>query len=62
MERDGTELLDGAGMVYEQHGKVERHGQRFESIVNDVMAEAQPQTEDEWLECFRAGYWFQGGM
>ena len=51
MERDGTELLDGAGMAYEQHGKVERHGQWFESILNDVIAEIQPQNEDEWLEC-----------
>ena len=48
VERDGTELVDTAGAAKEQNGKVERH--IFENMLEDVLAEVQPQTEHEWRE------------
>eukprot|EP00974_Lingulodinium_polyedra_P057946 5579819-Lingulodinium_polyedra.AAC.1 len=45
VERDGSELRDCAGMAYEQHGTVERHGQWFDAMLENVLAEVQPQDE-----------------
>ena len=38
MSRDGTEILDSAGMAHEQNGKVERHGQWFEILLQGILA------------------------
>ena len=51
MNRDGTEILDSAGMAHEQNGKVERHGQWFEMLLQGILTEVQPTTESEWREC-----------
>ena len=44
-------MIDAAGLAHEQNGKVERHGHFFEELLNDVLAEIQPQSENEWLQC-----------
>ena len=35
-------------MAKEQQGKVEHHAQLFDLVLEDVLAEVQPQKEYEW--------------
>ena len=51
LERDGTTPLDVPGEAHEQMGDVEVQGRHFEEVLSKVLDEAQPQTQDEWLEC-----------
>ena len=50
-EQRGIEVVDSAGSAKEQQGKVEHHTQLFELMLEDVLADVQPQTEYEWREC-----------
>ena len=47
-EQRAIEVVDSAGKAKEQQGKVERHAQLFELMLEDVLADVQPQTEYEW--------------
>ena len=38
-------------MAREQNGKVERHGQCFEILLQGILTEVQPTTESEWRQC-----------
>ncbi len=51
MDRDGTILVDIAGMAKEQNGKCEAHGRWFEHMLTTLIQERQPQDESEWMEC-----------
>ena len=46
--------MDSAGKAKEQQGKVEHHAQLFGPLLEDVLADVQPQTEYKWRECFDA--------
>ena len=46
-EQRGIEVVDSAGKAKEQQGQVEHHAQLFELMLEDVLAEVQPQTEYE---------------
>lgn len=50
-ERRGIQVIDTAGEVTEQNGKVEHQGQMFEMMLEDALREVQPQTEAEWRTC-----------
>ena len=50
-ERQENEVVDPAGGAKEQNDKIEHHNQLFELILENVIEEAQPQTETEWREC-----------
>ena len=50
-EERGIEVVDSTGKAEEQQGKVEHHAQLFELMLEDVLADVQPQTEYEWGEC-----------
>ncbi|CAK0792131.1 unnamed protein product, partial [Prorocentrum cordatum] len=50
-ERQEIEVVDTAVGAKEQNGKIEHHNQLFEIMLEDVIREAQPQTETEWREC-----------
>ena len=47
-------MVDSAGKAKDQQGKVEHHAQLFELMLEDVLADVQPQTEYEWRECLDA--------
>eukprot|EP00959_Pyramimonas_sp_CCMP1952_P343801 7201465-Pyramimonas_sp.AAC.1 len=47
-ERQEIEVVDTAGGAKEQNGKIEQHNQLFEMMLEDVIREAQRQTETEW--------------
>ena len=51
LDRDGTLLLDAPGHAHPHQGKVERHGQWFETMLTAVLAEVQPSDRAEWYEC-----------
>ena len=53
-EERGIEVVDSTGKAEEQQGKVEHHAQLFELMLEDVLADVQPQTEYEWRECLDA--------
>ena len=53
-EQRGIEVVDSAGKAKEQQGKVEHHAELFELMLEDVLADVQPQTEYEWGECLDA--------
>ena len=42
------EVVDSAGKATEQHGKVEHNARLSELVLEDILAEVQPQTEYEW--------------
>ena len=50
----GIEVVDFAGKTKEQPGKVEHRAQLFELMLEDVLADVQPQTECEWRGCLNA--------
>ena len=47
-------MVDFAGKAKDQQGKVEHHAQLFELMLENVLADVQPQTEYEWRECLDA--------
>ena len=50
-EQRSIEVVDTAGSAKEQQGKVEHHAQLFELMLEDVLADVEPQTECELREC-----------
>ena len=46
-EQWGIEVVDSAGNAKEQQGKVEHNAQLFELMLEDILADVQPQTEYE---------------
>ena len=58
-EQRGIEVVDSAGNAMEQQGKVEHHVQMFELMLEDVLADVQPQTQHKWRDSLDA---LQGGQ
>ena len=53
-EQRGIVVVASAGKANKQQGTVEYHAQLFELMLEDVVADVQPQTEYEWRECLDA--------
>jgi len=51
---DQTEVDQAAGEAHWQLGKAERHGQWFEAILNRLLKDTVPQTEEDYMACVAA--------